>query len=613
MSASTISTNPAPQRRDNWLGFVLIFFAALGLYLPSLTNGFVWDDVALVQRDPLIRSWQLGSEAFDHFLFLDATGSDFYRPIQRLTYIFDYHFYFFNPWGYHLSSIVVHALAAGAFFLLARAVVTRFSPDGTASFWPALAASLIWAVHPLHTSAVTYVSGRADPLAALFIFLGLAVALRAMRNPLVNWRDFVAGLCFLLAAFSKELGLISFGLWLVTLLWARASTHRIVAALAISACAMGVYAFMRTKAERLEPPPAIPSAISERPALALAALGEYAELALYPRTLRMERGQQRWVKSEKAAHATIFQTPPAGRIATGCLIAALLAFWMFHAVRSGHRAQALALSLAAATYLPVSNLLSLNATVAEHWLYLPLAFLLLAASLELTAWVRRWRVDRPALAKLTIAGVMLWTLALAVRTWTREHDWRDQQTFLDRTIADGGATTRMYINRAQQAILRDDRAAARADFERADALSPDQPFALLGLAALDYAESNYEAARTRVLKIREPFFRPAALEMLALIARAEKSGDGITEMNRALSLHPDDWPLTRRKVKFLIADGKNGEATVALRDFVLEHPFRAEAWLLFSECLLKDGSVKGSEKAAQWATRQDVHLDRQPK
>ncbi len=101
--------------------------------------------------------------------------------------------------------------------------------------------------------------------------------------------------------------------------------------------------------------------------------------------------------------------------------------------------------------------------------------------------------------------------------------------------------------------------------------------------------------------------------MLAQVARAEKSGDGIAEMNRALSLRPDDWPLTRRKVKFLIADGKNGEATVTLRDFVLEHPFRAEAWLLFSGCLLKDGSVKGSEKAARYAQEQDVHLDRQPK
>lgn len=252
---------PVARRRAGWLGFALVFFATLGVYLPSLANGFVWDDQALVLRDPLIRSWRLGSEGFDHFLFLDATGSNFYRPLQRLTYIFDYQFFFFDPWGYHLSSIVLHALSAGALFLMARAFMARFSPAGIATFWPALATALIWAVHPLHTSAVTYVSGRADPLAALFCFLGLTVALNALRNPLVNWREFMAGLCFLLAAFSKELGIISFGLWLITLAWARASTARLITAVVISASALGVYTFMRMKAERLDPPPATPSAI----------------------------------------------------------------------------------------------------------------------------------------------------------------------------------------------------------------------------------------------------------------------------------------------------------------------------------------------------------------
>ncbi|MGI8436377.1 MAG: hypothetical protein ACR2NX_05670 [Chthoniobacterales bacterium] len=46
-----------------------------------MRDGFVWGDTALVLRDPLIHSWRLIPESFQHFLFIDATASDFYRPV----------------------------------------------------------------------------------------------------------------------------------------------------------------------------------------------------------------------------------------------------------------------------------------------------------------------------------------------------------------------------------------------------------------------------------------------------------------------------------------------------------------------------------------------------
>src|ERR1700733_6383784 len=84
--------------------------ATFAVYGPALHNGFVWDDTALVLRDPLIRSWRLIPEGFRHFLFLDATASNFYRPIQRLSFVFHYQVYgFAQPWGWHLTSILIHA------------------------------------------------------------------------------------------------------------------------------------------------------------------------------------------------------------------------------------------------------------------------------------------------------------------------------------------------------------------------------------------------------------------------------------------------------------------------------------------------------------------------
>ncbi len=602
----------ARPRLSARLGFGIVFLLTILLYLPSLASEFVWDDAALVQRDPLIRSWRLTSEVFDHFLFLDATGSDFYRPLQRLSYLVDYHLFGLQPWGYHLTSALVHALAAGMLFLLAREMIRRFAPAGTDPTWPSLATACLWAIHPLQTSAVAYISGRADPLAALFCFLGLIFALRALSNPLVNWREFVAGTCFLLAALSKEMGLVGFGLWFLTLLFARAAPRRLVTSLLISAAAVGLYATMRTSAQRVAPPVSLPSTLAERPALAAAALGEYAQLIIAPRTLRMERGQERWPK--ESTHNTIFKAPTRAGCATGAMAAVLFMFWVIQSLRHRRRLQSLALTLAAVSYLPISNLITLNATVAEHWLYLPLAFTLLAASVDVARLLAPWRQRRPAWAVAATATVTIWGIALATRTWMREGDWSDQWTFITRTIEDGGNSPRMYINRAQELMRRGDRAAARADYELALKLAPGQPFALLGMGGLDYAEGHYETAREHLQAAGlQAFYRPSALDSLALVRRAEHSGDGLAEIQEALNLAPDNWPLTRRKIRFLIADGKPAPAVRCLRAFINEQPFRAESWLLLAELMRDHGNLPAAGVALQRAAERDVHLGERQK
>src|SRR2546421_7500036 len=102
-----------------WIALILLV-AVFAAYVPALLNGFVWDDTALILRDPLIRSWRLIPEAFNHFLFVDATASDFYRPLQRFTYTLDYAAFAFRSGPYHAASILWHAAAAIALFVFAE-------------------------------------------------------------------------------------------------------------------------------------------------------------------------------------------------------------------------------------------------------------------------------------------------------------------------------------------------------------------------------------------------------------------------------------------------------------------------------------------------------------
>ncbi len=106
---------------------LLIVGAVFISYAPALRDGSVWDDTALILRDPLIRSWRLIPEGFNHFLFVDATASAFYRPIQRLTYTLEYAAFALRPMPYHLTSIICHAAAAIAFF--GRSIPSKAPPS----------------------------------------------------------------------------------------------------------------------------------------------------------------------------------------------------------------------------------------------------------------------------------------------------------------------------------------------------------------------------------------------------------------------------------------------------------------------------------------------------
>src|SRR5438309_3392920 len=165
------------QRTIVLAALIVVFLTA---HIPAFRAGFVWDDTALVLRDPLIRSWRLIPEGFQHFLFVDATPSNFYRPVQRLTYTLEYWAFAFRPAPYHLTNILLHAATAIALFTFALAFFRLYRVDERKSLGVAAIASLAWALHPLHSGVVDYVSGRADSLAALFGFAALYFTVRAL-------------------------------------------------------------------------------------------------------------------------------------------------------------------------------------------------------------------------------------------------------------------------------------------------------------------------------------------------------------------------------------------------------------------------------------------------
>jgi len=143
------------QRQGPWdtglLGFAL--FLALVSYLPTLKYGFVFDDVPQIVENPAIKSWSYLPQYFTAHVWAGVFPSyrgSFYRPVFLLWLRVNYLLFNLTPWGWHLTSLLVHLAVVWVFFFLVR----QWTADGMVAGW----AALLFSVHPIHIEAVAWVS-----------------------------------------------------------------------------------------------------------------------------------------------------------------------------------------------------------------------------------------------------------------------------------------------------------------------------------------------------------------------------------------------------------------------------------------------------------------------
>ena len=586
-----------------------ILVAVLASYAPAIRNGFVWDDTALVLRDPLIRSWRLIPEGFNHFLFVDATASDFYRPVQRLTYTLEYAAFSFAPAAYHITNILLHAAAAIALFFFAGEFLLACGVAPARRRWiPALAA-LAWAVHPVHTAAVVYVSGRADPLAAMFGFFGCYLVLRSRAAPrlaLLWWLG--SAVAFLLSALSKESGLIfpALALVIATLLRDKKSALKTVAVAAFVATA---YFSLRQAAEHHpSPPPSHTASLATRPIRVARAVAEYAGLIALPVHLHMDREVEARATESMQTNMNTFAAREMQTLLGVLLIGATL-YWSIRARRRNPPVFNL-LVLAGLTYLPISGIIALNASVAEHWIYVPTAFLFLAAGLAVAPLLE---AKQPRLALVRGSSVVLatWMAFLAVRTGFRTLDWKDQRTFLERTIAAGGDSPRMLINLGGLELSEGKLDRAKTCLKSALKMEPDQPLAVLNLAVVALRQNDFKTARSLALRATQmPWVDAQAHELIAVLDHKEKGEANPLRLRLAARTGTPNWSIEKRYVHFMDESGATESAIRELQTCLHTQWYRAESWQLLGQLLTKIGMANEAAIAHEQASAYDVHLNK---
>jgi len=489
----------------------VIIAATVAGFWATLSADLVYDARLQILTDPFLHdpgNW--GNVLTFRVLGMDVL--DFNRPVHLASLMLDAAVWGTNPFGYHLTSVLLHAVNVVLVWLVVRDVLAR---GGGADLPPQalvpLIAAAFFAFHPLVAEAVCEPTFREDLLAAFFTLTAVLIVSRHDPAAGLDVRRVAAcAACCLLAVGSKESGVAApFVVAAHGLVFRRHEPRRFW----LAAGGVGLAAVAAFLAARflLEPSPSrIFEARPEYPGGSFVEalkvepriLAFYAQLIALPVNLCADYGGY-----------SVRHLP----LGLACAVLAVLALGAGWAAWRDRRV-AFGLALAMLPILPVANLVPIYRAAADRYLYLPLAGIacILACLLD-SAWVRA-REPRRRIAMLASLLAVACLLALCLQ---RQKVWQSQLALWTDTHArnpasfngaSGLAGALREQGRHDEAIAMAGRAISISGGERGDAW---MTLALALEAAGRPAEAVAAAAKAVEFdpRLADPDARVAALAM----------------------------------------------------------------------------------------------------
>lgn len=146
--------------------YIIIILVTFLVYYNSLSNEFVFDDESVIQNNQSITSADNIPKFFTAEDGFHKVIGRYYRPIVSSSYAIDFSIWGLNPYGFHLTNIIIHILSCLLLYKILSLLFWRYKYRNLF----ALFSTLIFAVHPVHTEAVSWISGRTDSMVTMFFF-----------------------------------------------------------------------------------------------------------------------------------------------------------------------------------------------------------------------------------------------------------------------------------------------------------------------------------------------------------------------------------------------------------------------------------------------------------
>jgi protein O-mannosyl-transferase len=584
------------------------------VFAPVLRAGFVdWDDPINFLENPYYRGlgwpqlrWMLTANVMGHWI-----------PVTWLTLGADFAVWGMNPFGYHLTNLLLHSASAALFYFVSQRLLGLAMPaasPGILSLGAAVAA-LYFAVHPLRVESVAWITERRDLTSGLFFLLTILAYLKAHeRPPAVRavWRLAALGAAALALA-SKS---IVMGLPLVLLIldayplgrlgprvrdWSSAQAwpvwrEKIPFALLAVGTAAAAYLVQRSTGYLT---PADPSGRIGVVAynvwfhiwktVAPLNLGPIYELP--PRVNPLEPPYLLSAAGGLAITAAVWllrRRWPAG-----------LAIWAFYLVMLA----------------PVTGIVHTgNHLGADRNTYVPcMGFALLVGALAVTV-VLAWRrgVLRAPIVAMALGVVAIWIGGLALTARAQSFVWHDSETLWRYAIEVDPGCAICHHNLGTSLGRRGAWAEAQALLERAIVLRPDASEfrGTYGILLVQMGRRPEGLAQLRYRLDHNPRDVNTRVNLGIALIEDGRPGEAIAEIGQALRVKPDSVTALNALGRALLADGRVEPARAAFERAIAIHPEDPVAHLGLARAHLARGDRTAARQQLPVLERLDPKIAR---
>lgn len=197
-NTATASPPTSELRPALFLGLIAFF-----VFANTLGHGFVLDDQAVITQNAIVQEGIAGIPRLLTTFYWEGywhLNAGLYRPMSMISFAIEWSISPDNPGIHHFMNVLLYALSVGLLYRVLRMLLTGYPQ------WIAFGATLLFAVHPVHTEVVANIKSRDEILCFLFFLLTFRYLLKHGSGNLRH--QLTAGLLFLLCLLSKEAGIL---------------------------------------------------------------------------------------------------------------------------------------------------------------------------------------------------------------------------------------------------------------------------------------------------------------------------------------------------------------------------------------------------------------------
>ncbi len=507
---------------------VILLIVILGIvaYVNCLNGAFIWDDNSFIVENRYIKDIKLIPYYFTAKEALAGSSlcGENYRPFFILSFAIDYFFWKLNSFGYHVTNLLFHILnAILVFYLVATLVRDKIT---------GLFASLLFLVHPVHTEAVAWISGRADVLFLFFYLIAFGAYIKS-RNSKGAVFYFISVFFFTCSLLSKEMA-ASLPLLIIAYDLIFKIKERFVAKMARY---LPFFAILEIYI------------ITRFNVIGKLAQSRYWTGSAYTTFLTMARGVVYYLRlliwpTNLCVDYSTFPVSSSIREPGVIISIAILLLLTGTAIvlKKRYKIISFAFFWFFITLLPVSNIIPIKILIAERFLYLPSIGFFLTLAIVLKALYRR-----SAFRIVSIAFLVILVTIYSFLTVRRNILWKDPLVFFCEIVRQCPDNARMHNNLGKAYYEIGKTQKAIDSFKKAIELTPDFEIAWnnLGLAHYQAGEKKEALASFRKAIEINPASAEAYNNLGSTYYKWGNIEEAISAYTKSIALNPNYAPAYR--------------------------------------------------------------------